>query len=54
MPEEIQKLMDFKLVETMDEVLGLALVGGPKGQTAGDALPGAGKPAEGEGPPVTH
>ncbi len=49
-PEEIQKLLDFRLVETMDEVLEIALVGGVKGVPAdGQALP-AGEKTEGAGP----
>src|SRR5262245_20895149 len=51
-PEEIQKLLDFKLVETMDEVLGIALVGGVKG-TAAEPLPDAKPASEGEGS-MTH
>jgi ATP-dependent Lon protease len=48
-PEEIQKQLDFKLVETMDDVLGIALVGGMKGQRQGEALPDAKPATEGEG-----
>ena len=42
-PEEIQKLLDFKLVETMDEVLDIALVGGRKSVTEPESLPSGDK-----------
>src|SRR2546426_810018 len=38
-PEEIQKLLDFKLVQTMDEVLDIALVGGLKSVSEPRGLP---------------
>jgi ATP-dependent Lon protease len=51
-PDEIQKLLDFKLVETMDEVLEIALVGGLKATPATRDLP-AGNAGVGQGP-FTH
>ena len=50
-PEEIQKLLDFRLVETMDEVLDIALVGGVKGTGDSRGLQGEVKVGEG---PVAH
>ena len=53
-PDEIQKLLDFRLVETMDEVLEIALVGGIKGARAQGQIEAADKVAD-EGPgPVAH
>jgi ATP-dependent Lon protease len=48
-PEEIQKLHDFKLVETMDEVLGIALVGGAQSEPAAEPLARSKPASEGEG-----
>jgi ATP-dependent Lon protease len=53
-PEDIQKVLEFKLVQNMDEVLAIALdreaTRDPK--VKGNDLPGVGGPSPGE--PVTH